>query len=433
VTATPKHRRTLLAGVIVAILLLGLAALISLGDGLSLFDIGADRQIIEEPGVAADALVEKCSALGGQDKVSCYQAELSERLGALGVRSTMDALDSLVVRDNDAARDAHVYAHHIGIEAYQLSPDVSETFSGCTESFSSGCYHGVIQAYFEDRGNTDAEALEELCRAYKRPDQSRWILFQCVHGMGHGLTMYFDHHLPRALEACDLLGDLWDRESCYGGAFMENVMGATSPHHPATVLASETEHDSDAHEHGQMAHDTPDAAWKAIDPDDPHYPCSVMDPRYHQQCYLMQTSVMLHHNGGDLQDASVSCDGAPANMRPVCHQSLGRSVTAYTKDPEIAASHCEAGSAEYRGWCYVGVVKAFVDWTARAKSGLDFCRVIEDEQDYKSMCYKGLGEEIAALIADHETRASLCAQAEDEFVTTCRQGAHLRAGTVSAE
>jgi hypothetical protein len=428
VTAIPKHRRTLFAGVIVAIHVLGLAALISLGDGLSLFDIGADRQIIEEPGVAADALVEKCSDMEGQDKVSCYQAELSERLGALGVRSTMDALDSLVVRDNDAARDAHVYAHHIGIEAYQLSPDVSETFSGCTESFSSGCYHGVIQAYFEDRGNTDADALEELCRAYKRPDQSRWILFQCVHGMGHGLTMYFNHHLPRALEACDLLGDLWDRESCYGGAFMENVMGATSRHHPATVLATETEHDSDMHAHGEAGHDAPYVDWKAIDPDDPHYPCSVMDPRYHQQCYLMQTSVMLHHNGGDLRDASVSCDGAPLNMRPTCHQSLGRSVTAYTKDPEIAAGHCEAGSAEYRGWCYVGVVKAFVDWTARAESGLDFCRVIEDDQDYKSMCYKGLGEEISALIADHETRASLCAQAEDAFVSTCRQGAQLTPG-----
>lgn len=201
-------------------------------------------------------------------------------------------------------------------------------------------------------------------------------------------------------------------------------MGATSPHHPATVLAAETERNSDAH----ADHGTSGSAWKAIDPDDQHYPCSVMGPRYQQQCYLMQTSVMLYHNGGDLRGASASCDEAPKNMRPTCHQSLGRSVTAYTKDPEAAAGYCEAGSAEYRGWCYVGVVKAFVDWTARAKNGLDFCRVIEQDDNYKTMCYKGLGEEIAALIADHETRASLCAQAEDEFVATCRQGAQLTPG-----
>jgi len=432
-TATPKHRRTLFSGAIVSILVLGLAALMSLGGGFSLFDVGSrsGREITKDAGTAASALVEQCGALAGQEKIDCYQAALSERLGALGVRPTMHALDSLVVRDDDAARDAHVYAHHIGIEAYQLSPDVTETFSGCTESFSSGCYHGVIQAYFEDRGNPDAKVLEELCRPYKRADQSRWILFQCVHGMGHGLTMYYDHHLPKGLEACDLLADLWDRESCYGGAFMENVMGATSPHHPAAVLIAETEHDSDAQEHGHASHDAPDSAWKAIDPDDPHYPCSVMDPRYHQQCYLMQTSVMLHHNGGDLLDASASCDGAPANMRPICHQSLGRSVTAYTKDPETAAGHCEAGSAEYRGWCYVGVVKAFVDWTARAESGLDFCHVIEDDQSYKSMCYNGLGEETAALIAEPEARAALCAQAEDEYVATCRQGAQLAGRAVS--
>ena len=426
-TAAPTHRRTLLSAAIVVILVLGLAVLMSLGGGFSLFDLGSrgGREIAKDPGTAASALVERCGDLAGQEKIDCYQAALSGRLGALGVRPTMHTLDSLVVRDDDAARDAHVYAHHIGIEAYQLSPDVAETFSGCTESFSSGCYHGVIQAYFEDRGNPDAEVLEELCRPYKRADQSRWILFQCVHGMGHGLTMYHDHHLPKALEACDLLGDFWDRESCYGGAFMENVMGATSPHHPASVLAAETKDDSNGNEIGHASHDAFDSAWKAIDPDDPHYPCSVMDARYHQQCYLMQTSVMLHHNGGDLQDASASCDGAPANMRPTCHQSLGRSVTAYTKDPETAAGHCEAGSTEYRGWCYVGVVKAFVDWTARAESGLDFCHVIEDDQDYKSMCYKGLGEEIATLVADHETRASLCAQAEESFVATCRQGAQL--------
>lgn len=429
-STTPESRRILLSAVLVVILALGLAAVMSLAGGFALFDVGsgADRDIAREPGAAAIALVEKCSHLGGQEKVGCYQATLSERLEALGVRPTMDALDSLVVRDSDAARDAHVYAHHIGIEAYQLSPDVSATFSGCTESFSSGCYHGVIQAYFEDRGDTEAQSLEELCRPYKQPDQSRWILFQCVHGMGHGLTMYFDHDLPMALEACDLLSDSWDRESCYGGAFMENVMAATAPHHPATVLAAETEHDADAHGDQHAGHGTSGSAWKAIDPDDPHYPCSVMDPRYHQQCYLMQTSVMLYHNGGDLRAASASCDEAPENMRPTCHQSLGRSVTAYTKDPETAAGHCEVGSAEYRGWCYVGVVKAFVDWTARAENGLDFCRVIEQDDNYKTMCYKGLGEEIAALIADHETRASLCARAESEFVTTCRQGAQLTPG-----
>ena len=42
------------------------------------------------------------------------------------------------------------------------------------------------------------------------------------------------------------------------------------------------------------------------------------------------------------------------------------------------------------------------------------------------MCYKALGEEIATLVADMETQASLCAQAEEEHVGDCRRGARLR-------
>src|SRR3989442_12919190 len=82
--------------------------------------------------------------------------------------------------------------------------------------------------------------------------------------MGHGLTMFRGHDLPQALTDCDLLSDGWDRESCYGGAFMENVINVTSPHHPATELA--------AHRHHHMAM----SPFKAIDPAAPPYPCSIV-------------------------------------------------------------------------------------------------------------------------------------------------------------
>ena len=382
----------------------------------------------------ARALFAECRGLAGQEKIDCYQSGLTVELERVGVRPTMKTLDYLALLDRDISRDAHVYAHHVGIEAYRMSPDVTETFSSCTESFSSGCYHGVIQAYFNDRGSADAETVEALCEPYKDDEQGRWILFQCIHGMGHGLTMFFGHHLPRALEACDLLGDNWDRQSCYGGAFMENVMAATMPHHPAMMLASAREEDAPSdsgntaagHGHGEDRGLAGEKPWKAVDPTDPLYPCSVMAERYQHQCYLMQTSVMLWLNGNDLAAASRSCDVAPPRMRSTCHQSLGRDITARTKDPNEAERRCRAGSEPYRGWCYVGVVKGFVDWTSDAESGLTFCRVVDDP-GHKAMCYRGLGEEIATLVADDETRASLCAEAEEGYVESCRRGARLPA------
>lgn len=417
-------------------ILFGTVALVAIGFGLFAM-LGGERllsgldsvgssvgsaRIPADSAMVARALVERCGSLAGQEKTECYQTALSERLEQAGVRPAMHTVEYLVRLDDDVARDAHVYAHHVGIEAFRMTPDVAEVFTGCTESFSSGCYHGVIQAYFQRQGSADSTSIAALCEPYKGGDQSRWILFQCVHGMGHGLTMYYDHHLPKALAGCDLLTDNWDRQSCYGGAFMENVVAATMPHHPATVIASA----DDGHEaHDEAGEDViAERAWKPVEPTDPLYPCSVMEDRYLHQCYLMQTSVILHVNGNDLLAASRSCDVAPPRMRPTCHQSLGRDISARTKDPEEAAGHCRAGSEPNRGHCYVGVVKAFVDWTASAESGLAFCRVI-DEPGHKAMCYRALGEEIAVLEADPVTLASLCARAEEDYVKSCRSGARL--------
>ena len=438
-TSSSRNVRVLAGAVLLTILAVVTIAVVGRGRLLSTLDDaalgGGDTRIPPDSAPEARALLDECGDRAGREKIDCYQAGLTLELGKVGVRPTMTTLDHLALLDGDISRDAHVYAHHVGIEAYRMSPDVTETFSSCTESFSSGCYHGVIQAYFEDRGSADAETVGTLCDPYRDDEQGRWILFQCIHGMGHGLTMFFGHHLPRALEACDLLSDNWDRQSCYGGAFMENVMAATMPHHPAMMLASARDGEDapsdggdEAAGHGSgedrgLAGEKP---WKAVDPADPLYPCSVMDDQYQHQCYLMQTSVILWLNGNDLVAASRSCDVAPPKMRSTCHQSLGRDITARTKDPKEAERHCRAGSEPYRGWCYVGVVKAFVDWTSDAESGLTFCRVVDDP-GHKSMCYRGLGEEIATLVADDETRAALCAEAEEEYVASCRGGARLPA------
>src|SRR5260370_311377 len=166
-------------------------------------------------------------------------------------------------------------------QPYEAGTTPANALPVCGEGFSSGCRHGVIQAYFEARDKVTQPEVEALCQPFKGATASRWVLFQCVHGMGHGLTMLYSHDLPRALTDCDLLGDGWDRESCYGGAFMESVINATAPQHPATMLS--------AHSHHHMRPTT----IKALDPADPLYPCSTMYERYLAACYLMQTSGMI--------------------------------------------------------------------------------------------------------------------------------------------
>lgn len=357
-----------------------------------------------------------CRGLSGTERTICYRRYLSARLAQAGVAAAAAALDSLAAADRDVAHHAHEYAHGIGIEAFGLSQDIAAIFAACGDGYSSGCRHGVIQAYFESRDAVTATEVEALCQPFKSPGASRWVLFQCVHGMGHGLTMFHDHDLPRALTDCDMLGDGWDRESCYGGAFMENVINATAPHHPATELAARST--SESHHH---------AAFKAIDAADPLYPCSIMAERYLHACYQMQTSVILHLNGGKIGAAARECDRAPAHMRPVCYQSLGRDATAYTlRDPGKTADLCRQGSAANRPACYVGAAKALVDWTATTETALEFCRVVGDEPG-GAICYQALGEEIATLLASADERARECTRAPDPVaLAACRRGAGLR-------
>jgi hypothetical protein len=256
--------------------------------------------------------------------------------------------------------------------------------------------------------------IQAFCQPFKGPGSSRWILFQCVHGMGHGLTMFYEHDLPKALTACDLLVEGWDRESCYGGAFMESDMNAIAPHHPASELAAHSHH----------AH----SSFKAIDRADPLYPCSIMAERYLRACFEIQTSVVLYLNNSNITDAARSCDRAVMHMRNVCYQSLGRDITSYAlRDARKSANLCDTGTPQYRPACYIGVAKALVDWAATTDNALAFCGIVAPHGDGgRDACYRAVGEQIATLSADPAQRARECERATlAEGIAACRRGAQL--------
>jgi hypothetical protein len=370
------------------------------------------------------SLHKRCGSLPGQTKIDCYSKPL-DSLAALGeVRAAMGTLNRIEAIDMDAKRDGHVYAHGIGIVAGKRGGDVAKTFSMCDESNQSGCYHGVIQAYFDDAKKIGPTEVNTLCEPFRGPTADRWLRFQCVHGTGHCLTMIYGHDLPKALAGCDLLSDDWDRQSCYGGAFMENIVNVTNPHHPAHGMAEHADHSEMDMAGMNHDHETK-SAFKAMDPKDPQYPCSIMAPRYLTSCYQMQTSVMLHLNKGDIGDAAMSCDKAPGVMKYVCYTSLGRDISSYSlQDHGTAIKMCSLGTEKYQPWCYVGLVKNLVDLNARPEDGFALCKKLSGEAN-KVKCYEAVGEQIGTLRNDSESRSALCEKAEPAFFDTCLFGARV--------
>ncbi|HSU16607.1 hypothetical protein [Longimicrobium sp.] len=411
---------------------------------------------------------------GAKSEQDCLEAALTSSavLDSAGVDKAMGALGVLARRDPDVARDGHVYAHGIGIAAYRTPETVGQTFARCTADFQSGCYHGVIQAYFADRRGGDAgvtpQKLNGLCLPY-RSASGRWLQFQCAHGIGHGLMAVESHNLLRALDSCDLLGDTFEKQACWGGAFMENVVNATAPHHMhVTQVADVDEHaahgaasgdsaahaghgaaagDSSAHAghdahaaagheghdmagmpgmagmdhgaHGQAAAET----FKALDPNDPLYPCDVVKTQHRQACYLMQTSAILWQNNGDFRDAAKKCQTAPEDMQRTCFISLGRDANSWAEgNRERAVAFCGLAPEVGQPHCIVGVVKNIVDVTADPRDGLGFCRMVPDNS--KPACYHAVGEEIGLLNATAEGRERACREATG-YVPECRRGARL--------
>jgi len=357
----------------------------------------------------ADSALRQCRDTSGDAQMDCYEAFLVPLVSSHGVRTAMGTLNRLGAEDPQLRVDGHVYAHAIGIAAGKAGgADVGPAFGSCTEIFQSGCYHGVIQAYFEGARAVDSATVTALCRSYTSPGADQWLRFQCVHGMGHGLTTFYGHHLPRALEGCDLLREGWDRESCYGGAFMENIVNATAPHHAAHAL----------HSHGETS-------FKALDSTDLQYPCSIMAQRYLVACYNMQTSVMLHFSNGDMAAAARSCLDAPEPMHPVCFQSLGRDISAYSRQEHRAAIRmCSFAKPEYQPWCHFGVVKNFIDLTAKVEDGVAYCRSVTGAAN-RLKCYEAVGEQIGTLRNNMAEREAACATVAEVYRGACRYGARL--------
>ena len=377
-------------------------------------------------------------ARGGKNP--CMERTLVGVLEQAGVAKGMEVLDTLLAVDAGVRENGHELAHALGMAAYRSPETMAASFVACPATQGAGCHHGVVQGYFLDlmsQGRLPGTPeLDALCEPHRA---TTFLYGQCGHGMGHGLMAVHDNHVPRSLEACDLAADGYIRESCYSGIFMENIVLVTHPHHTTEGhAAAGGSHGPDALADAHGGHAAGDAhgghggaAWKALDRDDPLYPCNAVATRYQPACYVMQTGAILFFNGGDVDATATACEGAPESMVPICFGSLGRDAIAFQdQDHRRTLAVCEriADRAGGRGgeWCMIGVVQNLVNLAADPAEGMRFCREVGTDA-HKRECYRAVGEQSLTLVANDEQRGASCDGAEAGFVAACRLGARLAA------
>lgn len=319
------------------------------------------------------------------------EKDLIRWMKAVGPEKVMDRLVS--ASGGGSLFDCHTEAHYTGRAAWDAYG--SEAFKRGNASCHSGYYHGAMEGFLQDKGTDNiAEKINSLCLLF----DTSFGVFECLHGVGHGVMAYEDYDMPNALATCKRLATPFDQNSCYGGVFMENIVT------------------------GQGNGAIPGHKTEWISYDDPHYPCNAIDQSQdvQVQCYQMQTSWMLTLKNYDFDGVVTDCLGAPTEMVPVCFLSLGRDAAGVTlRDPVAIKDLCAKVPEEYSDQCVRGAVNVIIDfWGAGlTNQASKLCAILGGND--KNTCWGILNGRLLDVFGDPVKRKEVCDTFEPSYRYVC--------------
>lgn len=288
----------------------------------------------------------------------CYQTYYQGLVKSFGVAAAFTQLKLQYPSNSYVQAQCHPLTHIIGQAAVTLYSSVSEAFLHGDSYCWSGYYHGVMEGVVAKVGRANFPAgLNTYCADIPGKDKYSFDYFNCVHGLGHAVMDYTTDELFNSLKMCDGLSGDWEKTSCYGGVFMENVIIDNKNHFT-----------------------------KFLKPDDLLYPCDAVDQPYKQQCYIMQTSYALKENGGNFQATFSLCQKADSGFEATCDQSLGRDASSRSNYNIIGIKNiCLMGqnSAQQTG-CVVGAVKDVISFYHSEAQAKNLCAALP--QDLQDIC-----------------------------------------------
>jgi hypothetical protein len=324
----------------VGILLVGFAI------ALSIFATSKDNAMQKQE-------IVDCHAAGRPEDFECWRVHFEAQVASGQTKQAFADAKKGYDEIPYVKSNCHQLAHVIGRAAGKKYGDVSKAYAEGDNWCWSGFYHGVMESIAGVLGTEKVLSdINAICSGVRKESEYSFYHYNCVHGLGHGVMAIQDNKLFDALQSCTKMDGDWQQESCYGGVFMENVMNEINPGHKSDYLKT----------------------------DDPLYPCTAVEDRFKQQCYLMQTSHALVVVSQDYNKVFALCAGVAEPYDATCFQSLGRDASGSTSsDLERTKALCQLGTTERaRTNCYIGAVKDFISYFHDDKQGKALCAAIEE-------------------------------------------------------
>ncbi|HEX5395205.1 MAG TPA: hypothetical protein VFW52_02570 [Candidatus Saccharimonadales bacterium] len=311
----------------------------------------------EKPKLQAVSVPQDTCRQTNQTTFSCYKHLLQRTTTNQGPESAVALLRASYDQVPYVKSQCHQLMHIVGRQAFlQYNDDLGATFSHGDQFCWSGYYHGALEELSKQRGTEIVSEANSVCADLRNSNVSSFDHFNCVHGLGHGFMYILGQDLMKSLKACDTLTDSFERTSCYGGVFMQNIMNVQTPDREAGYASP------------------------YLKESDPMYPCTALDDRYKEQCYLMQTSYALQVENYDFNKVFALCAAIEKTYRPTCYTSVGRDASGQSvSDVERTKNTCLLGKDhEAQSYCINGAAKDFVSYYHDDTKARQLCDSLPD-------------------------------------------------------
>ena len=370
---------------------------------------------LSDSALIADSLLAVCKPHVAHS-IDAYSTCLGDGIASLSSRGNialaMGTLDRIVHTDPSLVLLGHPLAHALGYAVRSTPSTATRLLSQCDDRYQSGCYHGILQRYFDARmGMPITQSfLLAPCEGL-RGTREQFRLFDCLHGTGHGLMMYHSYDVNASLRDCDRLTADWDQRSCYSGVFMEHNMGARMQ-----VFGDG--------KFGMHRHSMPAASVVLFKPNDLHYPCDSTPARYRRECYELQADLILPAVRQDYKEASAVCDAAGAtDLVEECYVGLGRNASgAAAFQYDGIRKRCEKASPAGVPFCYKGAVRHLAYAPSELPRGVAFCKSLPAGES-RIKCWDGVGLQVGGFFPDLASRQRACQSELRGDVAACVEGA----------
>jgi hypothetical protein len=375
--------------------------------------------------LVADSLLRVCERRAGES-IDAYSTCIGDGIASLSsagnIALAMGTLDYVIHKDPSLVLLGHPLAHALGYAVRSTPATATRLLSQCDDRYQSGCYHGILQRYFDAQvGMPLAQRVLLAPCDGLRGTREQFRLFDCLHGTGHGLMMYHRYDVNASLKDCDRLTAEWDQRSCYSGVFMEHNMGARMQAFGDGAF-------------GMHRHSTPASSVVLFKPNDLHYPCDATTPRYRRECYELQADLILPALKQDYRKASRVCDaaGLPDLVR-ACYVGLGRNASGAAAFQYAGIRRrCDLASAIGKPFCYQGAVRHLAYAPSELPRGVAFCRSLPNGEA-RSRCWGGVGLQIGGFFSDAASRQRACQSETAADVAACTQGAGVAAASPAGD